>query len=289
MPYVTNDDIREGYSESIVGYRSTGANGGQKTLNTCDKRVTAYDPFDYSVTYRWKTVKVKVYYIYNRRRYFRYDRKKVLYPFYTFKKKTRTVKQWRLELSSGKKVLDVTIPLPAIQRTLSYIEAKLSKEGPCRPRLPKSAHIQNSCFHWKSTISGYPGDVNLAVPYWTGTQPLVSNKTYGYRAFELNHEVHTGTQGTGDNLAFSNLMQKTMYDDPVTNLGSAGVVELLTAMLWPSSDDYVNRNASPLVDLAEAASDGVFPLGPPPSASEAHKRMSESALDGKYLKSLLRR
>lgn len=288
MPVVTDETIINGSSERITSFRSSTNRGGEKVKNTCDYKISFLDPFDFRVEYKSRFVTVRVYYTLKGRTRYKLVKKLVPYPYYYFKMKTRTVKQWRLELAAGKKVMKYSpIELQQVSKRVKSLERKLAKYGQCFPKPPRSAHRQNDCLHWKTTISGFGGDQYLPRPIGTNPVPLISNFHYQHRAYELNHEEFAGTQTmNGDCTAFSVLMQAKTIDEPLLYIKDPARISLITAMLWPSSDDYANRDASPLVDLSEAAADGVFPLGPPPDAIEAHERMVRSTLDDNHIKAL---
>jgi hypothetical protein len=113
----------------------------------------------------------------------------------------------------------------------------------------------------------------------------------GYRASEFNHEAYTGL--THDRVELSDefhaqslLYQSSSITEPESCLFSQSTIATLTAMLWPASGDFEKVGVTPLVDIAEMASDMVFPLGPPPSAVDAHRRMTKYAIDDNVLFSL---
>lgn len=285
----TESTIEPGSSEMINGYRSGAGSQTTPVKNTCDVKVTAFDPFDFKVDWREKTVKTRRAKIdprNSRRTRFYYEYVPVPYPYYVFQKKTRTVREWRLELSAGKSVLgkvpaDLT---PHISRQVKYLESMLRKRGPCRPAQPRSAGIQHPCLHWKTDIVGFPvaGVLRHSKLVDTVFVPLACNDAYGFRAFEYPHETFVGNQNEGVNTTHNSEVVRTTLSDPMSSAFASSTLGTVTAMLWPSSDDFAESTASPLIDIAEAASDGVFPLGPPPSAQEAHSRMVEMCMNDRH-------
>lgn len=281
----TNTKYEPNSVELIQGYRSGSGSSGERAKNTCDIRVTAFDPFDFKVDWRTKYVKYrKLYTSKSGRKYYRTVRDFIPYPYYTFVKKTRSVKEWRLEIIAGQSVLGQIpghLKSPHINRVLGWLVDRMKKYGPCRPMKPKSANIQHDAYHFSSSI--VPGIVpegySDLLP--TGFRvPLATNGQYGYRAFELE-QGYVGDTGIGPNWSWNTSLKNDLIDGPQGIAFSDSTVSTVTAMLWPSSGDFEDIGVTPLVDLAEAASDGVFPLGPPPDPVEAHKRMVKNCMDDK--------
>ena len=285
MGSVTNETTYvNGSSESIIGYRSGSSGTPSNITNTCDIRVSAEDPFDFNIDWRTRTVKTrkfrkrpgrfKVYYTYV----------EVPYPYYEFVKKTRSVREWRLELSAGESVLrqlPKDTAYPHIEKKLNYLRKKLTWYGECRPVKPRSAGVQHDVLHWKSEGTSVPVGVKWGLSWAVN---LATNGHYNFRAFEFEHEIHVGDQATdGLNVTNNAILENAAVNEPQTDLFSTNTVSTLTAMLWPASGDFEDIGVTPLVDLAEAASDGVFPLGPPPSASDAHKRMVKNCMNDRTM------
>lgn len=296
MPYYTNDRVQVGKSERIYGYRTSTQSSGEQPSpkNTCDIIITAYDPFDIDIDYRSKFVHVKVYYVNSHgRRKYKYETKSVPYPYYKFKKKSRTVREWRLLISAAMQVtthINDSHMHKHMAKKLKFLSDRLKRIGKCRPRKHKPNSIQNECIHWLSEISGFDGDVKVSYPLTpTAYEDHVLNQHYRYRAIEQNSLAaigFTGPLGSGDPAGLTALIHEKVLIGPLLRIKTLESQQALTSMLWPSSDDFASRDASPLVDLAEAASDGVFPLGPPPSATEAHGKMVKNVLDDKMLSAL---
>lgn len=288
----TNVTIKPGSSKSITGYRSGTTGTAHDVKNVCDVRVTAQDPFDFSVDYRVKYVNVRRYKKSKRGRFYPfYETVPVPYPFYEFVTKTRTVREWRLVISAGMSVikqLPEDLKTPHILQRYKWLAKRLKRYGPCRPTKPRSAGIMHNVLAWSSEIDLVPPEGDFPSPPLPNTtyQPLITNGKWEWRAFQPTHEgsQYAGTKGSGINAMQNSIFNQYTFVDPVNKL-EAGV-STIVAMLWPESGDFEDIGATPLVDIAEAASDGVFPLGPPPNPVDAHKRMTEHALNDDILKSM---
>lgn len=289
MGYVINKKIMPGESEYINTFRSGNGNAGPSPKNTCLKTITASDPFDFSVEYRRKAVKTRVPFVSKSgKRYYRTKYVYVDYPYYNFVTKTRSVIAWRFELQAGKRALKkISQATPHINERLEWLEKRLRKEGVCRPVKPRSADVQHSVTHWKSTISGLPAVQQLKnVLNDVAPVPLITNDNYGFRSIEFPFEEVVGQENNGVNAIYSQTMIDAIHNAPITDLLKGTTVSTITAMLWPSSDDFQESDASPLIDLSEAAADGVFPLGPPPSASEAHDKLVKNCMSDTKIKAV---
>jgi hypothetical protein len=284
----TDTTMLPNHAESITGYRS-GGEVGARAKYTCDLPLTAYDPFDFEVDWRIKYIKVYTKIPLGTGFYHKYVRKPVPYPYYKFVKKTRTVKAWRLEISAGTSVLgslpqDFKGATGEIELRLKWIKDILKKYGPCRLIPPRSASVQHPVYHWKSEISSQPVIGVLAPPFKEGDYAYVTNNFYKHRFIEMDHENYDDSLPHNDATshylvgAWNSIMSGYCVTTPVNTVFDPKTVETVTAMLWPSSDDFENIKANPLIDLAEMAADMQFPLGPPPNAAEAHKRMVDKCL-----------
>lgn len=287
--FETNSTFEPGSVELIYGYRSGSGNSGGRVKNTCDIRFTAYDPFDFAIEWRTKWVKTRRSRVSKSgRKYFYNARVFVPYPYYNFVEKTRSVKEWRLLMSAGQSVLDELperYPRAHILKVLGWLKSRLKRYGKCRVIKPQSAHIQHGVTHWKSVI-----DKIIPTGYYTHeggawSVPYVSNGHYGYRAFEIESN-YVGETGDGPNIAATETLNINLVNKPQSVLFSNDTVSTVAAMLWPASGDMEDIGSTPLIDLGEAVSDGVFPLGPPPNAVDAHERMVKNAMNDDIWKSL---
>lgn len=280
MGEIVNDlTTSPGSVEFISGYRS-GNQSGERPKYTCDVKVTAFDPFDFVIDWRTKYVKVRKSKVTKSgRKFYYYTTLPVPYPYYEFVLKTRTVREWRFELKAGKSVLaklHERFPRPHILRNMAFLEARLKRYGPCRVIKPRSASVQHDVVHWSSDISEVPTEGVLMNAPGAFAYTLAQNGHYGHRAFELESE-YVGDAGTGP-FFIANASLENPLNTAKSVVFSDTTVSTVTAMLWPDSGDMEDIGSSPLIDLAEAASDGVFPLGPPPNPVDAHARMVRSAL-----------
>lgn len=323
MPYVTDLTVKDFSSKSIYGFRS-GTKGRRKpnVANTCDRRFSLFNPFEFSITYNYKIVKVKErVYDKKRNRYFlRSVKKSVPYPFYVFEKQTRTIREWRLIYTAGiKTIAESNIReglLTEVMLRIGWLAAVLKKESNCKPLAFKAADIQNECVAYTTEIHGDADNILLNFDQ-TNYGKMTSTRTYlGYAGRYYTHEIEagynpgttmwmnygrrlflpfsatlTGPSGLDSPVAewtrVSSEWKRLLYDQPMqTAFDTLETIPTLTAMLWPDSGDFSDSNAKPLVDIAEAISDGAFPLGPPPDAKDAHDRLMDNILSDKRVDAL---
>lgn len=282
---VTDTRIEPNSSESISGFRSGLGENPVRPENVCDLKVTALDPFDFKVDWRIRYVKNR------RKRVLRNGHTRTYYvsvptpyPYYIFAKKVRTVKEWRLLLKAGAKVKrEISFNAKHIDRIYDQLMERLANYGPCRPTKPRSVDKQHNVTNMVSTTLG-----NIAPKYVINGPYSVQNAAwdvFGYRSAEL-FGTFVGDLGNGPYYIFDQTMRNKCINEPMAAVFSNNTVETITAMLWPSSGDFEDIGSTPLIDIAEAVSDGVFPLGPPPDPVEAHKRLSTHAMDDKILRSI---
>lgn len=288
--YQSDTTIEPGTSELMYGFRSgtTGQNPAVK--NTCDIRVTAYDPFDFSVDWRIKYVRVRERSKFSRKRrvVWFYRIKPIPYPYYKFVQKTRSVKEWRLVLSAGDSVLEkipthMQLLAPQMSEKIKWLRDRLFKYGPCRPTKPREANIQNVCWHWSSEIQHPVSEGFLTGQTYTWVErPLITNGKFHHRSIEPPYEQYNDAHPKGAPLDVEAGSRNTIFESArlqaLDALGGTTQVATLTAMLWPASGDFEEIGSTPLVDLTEMASDMAFPLGPPPSPKDAHSRMVEKCM-----------
>lgn len=286
--YVTDVTADVGSFESIYTFRSDGAGAVPKgATNTCDILVTAYNPFDFDIDWRYNEVKYKKKFFLPSGRYvWRNIRRKMPYPFYNFKKNSRSVKEWRHLLSIGNSLMreNKSFNIPRVQKMLKALERKLAKYGPCKPLKVRDSNIQHECDHVKVEFSGNipVSGAKVTSTTFTGETLLIDNNLYQYTAF--NSPVASGQVGkigngyyhTSD--TFNSQMTSALFSGPLGAITQSNALSTLTAMLWPSSADFEDIQSKPFIDVAEAVSDSTFPLGEPPNPVDAHARMVKSAM-----------
>lgn len=307
--YVTRNKAEEGLSETITSWRTTG-NGVAPVsdADTCDKLLTLYDPFDFSIEYRIKWVKVKHPKCKGVRCFgFNYYYKKVPvpYPYYTFVKKTLSVRNWRMILSSGSKVVRSTrkekLAHDEVALRMEWLIAALKREGKCRPIKHRQVERQNDCTHFlsKRDTGEHPGPgvvqtdyVSPDWPYYGGGSFVdLASQNYKFRFWEPpgQSDFYVGESNTyvytDQTAEFVNRLSRDTVTDPMSALFSSEAVATLTAMLWPDSGDFNEIGAQPLVDIAEAVSEGTI-LGPPPNPGEAYTSIMNNALSNEKINAL---
>lgn len=317
MAYTTDSTIVDFDSRSISGWR-TGKLGNRlpPEADTCDKKYTLQNPFDFSIDWRLRYVKVRVKrYSKRRKRYYHYNTwKPVSYPYYTFKEQTRTVREWRLIYQSGIKTIAESNVDPRhieeLNRRIGWLGKFLKDHGKCKALKFRQPQEQHNCTAWKTTLDGQDNSIIMA-PFNSATH---GKFTSDYVSWSTYWQKWITTEDTlsfsfGDGLYF-NYHRRFWLPFSATTIGPSGAgistsvctpvryqwtsslltipmdiafdtvntVPTLTAMLWPDSADFEDSNAQPLVDIAEAISDGAFPLGPPPNPKEAHDRIMDNLM-----------
>lgn len=282
---VTNGDHAIKY---IYGYRSNSGSVPKGAKTNCDVLVTAYDPFDIDV--EWRNVLKKVYYYktFKRRKIRRYKYQTIPYPFYIFKKKSRTVKEWKLLLEAGSKVrkelrssfgLDRYLEvLDQIEIRIQWLIERLKPFKTCESLVVNKIRMPNDV--QSLDFSSQPVNVSTVSADVSDYIISTGSPTLGAYVHSLSDPpagIMRGLtiQGTPvdsydpPNEDIVNSIHNALFYGPVNELVAQDTLNNLTAMLWPSSADYAEENSKPLIDLAEGLSDASFPLGDPPSPSEA--------------------
>lgn len=306
MAYVTDSTIVDNESETIYGWRS-GKRGGRPlpefNPDTCDLTYTLQDPFDFTIDWRHRYVKVrysKRAYSKRRKKYYAYyiwKRVAVPYPFYIFPKKARTVREWRFIYQSGIKVTNAAeaanMNIPEVKQRLLWLEKFLKNKGKCKALRIKSPAAQHTCLAKKSSI-----DNNSFVGSFSGTVSTETNSlafahsNYCQRNMDRRfwNPIGVSTIGpynvpnpTAEAERIKNQWKFALYTMPLQTAFDPDTISTLTAMLWPDSGDFEDSDAKPLVDISEAISDGAFPLGPPPDAKDSHDRMMNNIISEKNL------
>lgn len=290
-------DIRSEDSslEYISGFRSSGKTSATgKRVASCDKEISLVDPFDLSITRNDKLTKVREYYVTNSgKRKFRYKLVVLPHPRYEFKMKTRTVKEWKMVLLAGSRVVSAPqMPksVASFWRHYRKLHRVISRYNCSATSAIRSAGVQHSVTHFKTTIQEPPVNSGQITWDYYGPKTLYSgfsDNAYGHRLLEFSHyfdsngSLLTGTHGgmsinsrhyTKVNNARLHI-EHTYFQDPFTELISS--VPHLTAMLWPDTDDMTNiPRFNPLGTAAELAVDG-FPLAQTPEVFEPAKDLLE--------------
>jgi hypothetical protein len=308
MGYQYDKTIVDGYSKSIYGFRSEGgvSMAPKPGSSVCDTKITLYNPFDFTVQYHSKTVKVRQSYVTIRRRQkvirWHWVKVTVPYPRYIFKKQTHTVRAWREIHVAGQHAInqapDKTM-LGELSKRLAWLRSALARYPDCRAKVPpRSAESQHNCKAIESTMSEFPTSpvVSWVEPitgreltHWT--QYMLLGNTY-YRFLQVPGCDYTGKVGTtgsfGVKMApFKEQLKEGLFNAPSRFLNDSKTIETVAALLWPSSDDMEKIAVTPLVDIAEMISDGTYPLGPPPDPRDAHAKMVKSAISDTALKKLM--
>jgi hypothetical protein len=287
MPYVTDKTIENFKSQSIYGYRSGSKPTGDKPKNTCDQQITCFNPFDFKIEWRNRWVKVKKSKTSRSgKKYYYWSSIPVPYPYYTFEKQTRSIKEWRLILLAGSKTVSesgVRKKIPEVMKRLKYLADTLKRFGPCKALAFKAANVQHDCVAILSEVQDWPsegswthtacnGSACITTSYGTYTWRGFSQRFWAPSGIELMGPTHTATDTTKQTL-FKQKLTRVLMTEPLGIINNTYHASTLVAMLWPSSNDLESIDFTPLIDLSEAAADGVFPLGPPPSPTEAYDRM----------------
>jgi hypothetical protein len=208
-------------------------------------------------------------------------------PYYEFKKQTRSVREWTAILNACSKVVaaaesNFDNPVSQIRLRVDWLSKALShyvsSAGFCRRFKYKDASVQHDCVNYKSFIDGFP-----QFPYLSGPAGSVNHPAWfqaRYRFFEPGLGDYTGQIGghapSAEKANFTSNLTKGLVTEPIEAVFNSSTVSTITAMLWPDSGDFEDSNAKPFIDLAEAVSDGKFPLGEVPDAKETYKRMSSA-------------
>lgn len=307
--YVNDATAEEGLLETVMSWRTPG-NGYAQVSNpdTCDKLLTLYDPFDFTIDWRLKGVRVK-------RTSPRdpcrsknkwkcwFDYVHVSYPYYQFKKKTLSVRHWRLILRAGKKVSSAAsgenVSHEEVALRLKWLEKALSPHKICGPLSYRPPERQNDCTHYTSIreVGAHPGPGIIKTDYVSPDWPYggggsfidLASQNYAHRAWEPpgNATFFVGEsnsyQYTDPTSNYVNLLTQGLITDPMSRLFDPDSISTLTAMLWPDSGDFKEIGAQPLIDIAEAVSDGSI-IGAPPNPAEAHDKMLRNAISDENLK-----
>jgi hypothetical protein len=303
MAYVLNETIENGSSRSIYGFRSSsgGSNPPKNDKSTtCDTTRTLYNPFEFTIDWRPKTVKVRErrYYSKDKKRYiYRIVKRSVPFPFYQFAKQTRTVTEWSLIYRAGIKSVAAArgskFELEQIGLRMSWLKKALAK-GPkgCKALQNRSPREQHHVIAQVSTLDSWPigpHENTFSATTAAGSKTLNMNvgnfSYYGYHyrfweppiAIPYTGDVRSVTD-TPKQLLFKGQLSEDLVSTPLSIITDQNTIGTVTAMLWPDSGDFEDLNAKPLVDIAEMVSDGQYPLGPPPSPEDAYNRIKNNAL-----------
>ena len=324
MAYGTDSTIVDFNSKSITGWR-TGKRGNRlpPEADTCDQSFTLENPFDFSIDWRQRSIGVRerVFNKSKNRFYLRWRKKYISYPYFTFKKQSRTVREWRLIYLAGIKTIAESgvdsKHVSEINRRIDWLKKFLKKRGKCKVLAFKMPNEQHSCLAWHTELTG---DTDVMVPfnsanygaltntatvwssYWQKWVESEQSLSYSFgdglyynmsrRLFLPFTAATTGPSGASiTTAAFSPVKQQwtsSLYSIPRSiAFDTINTIPTLTAMLWPDSADFEDSGAQPLVDIAEAISDGAFPLGPPPDPLDAHDRIMDNLMSDKEFSSLM--
>lgn len=302
MAYVTDTTIVDGSSKSIYGFRS-GLRGSPKPkeADTCDLKFTRDNPFDFSIDWRTHYVKVREpRKTKSGRIFYKTVRREVPYPFYQFKSQTRSIREWRLIYNAGIGVLleagAHNFELPHVKARLLRLRNLLMRHKKCLPLRYKNPEVQHDCLAMESSIDSFPSVGPARFTFTCGgteashTVPNFAWLGYRYRFWEPLGIQYTGPShivaDTAEQTAFKSQLSSGLISEPQSIVFDSNTVSTVTAMLWPDSGDFEDVGSSPLIDLAEAISDGHYPLGPPPNPAEAHDRILANAISNDTLLNL---
>lgn len=303
MPYVQNQQIDNLSNEWLYTWRTS--NNGQNqpskksAIDCCTLKLTYLDPFIFRPNVVRKYFKVRRWK--NNRWY--YSTRSFDFNELVFEKHTRSLREWREIAKTFLSLVDEGVisskRTPEIYSKGYYLVRKLNKYRKCicgrlRPKM-RPPEVQHACTHRKYEWDK-PADFIVDEPMWPGvpyTWTSINTQYMGrYNiANETQHELNTP-----ENPLISRPDDYSVYTDWVAtarrNLTSDIAIELLNkkstlaAVLWPSSTDFNPAgydNAQPLVDVAEAVSDGTI-LGTPPSPVQAAQLIED--MSGVTMKSI---
>ena len=301
--YTTDDRASNLDYEKIFGWRTGGGGppaNAKSVADACQMELRMYDPFIYEPV----TINKSINYRYYKNGVKHVGNKVVPFIDLKFEFQTRTLKEWREIRSVFLKLVSEGIisgsKCPEVYTKGMYMVRKVNKynDRVCGKPYYRSSRLQRPVLHSK-----YEWDRE---PVFRNDIPIFPHLTSIYRwtSIDTQHIAHhniaeTGSLPlTGPENPFFNFPPTLQYysdwvaekksdfcADPINTL--EGQVGTLAAIMWPSPEDLTDDDtASPLIDVAEAVSDGTI-LGTPPSPTDATRILTErSGVDSKYLATL---
>lgn len=293
MPYVFNATGGPTSYGGIYGFRTSsgsGSSGGKPLADVCDRVLTLYDPFIFEKKDNLRWVAHRVQYLTSKgmTRY-RIQRDLINYPYLKFKKQTRTLREWReIHKVYSEMVAEGVInkaQTPDIIRVGQWLRKAISRYPKCGTAMFKSPREQHDVSHETVDYSNktkFYVDEYLGTKKWTSLssqytlfQAPFARRRYDEMGMDDNPIEYYPTDVTNYTTHLRD-MDIAFRDNTLTALTDSA--SNIAAILWPSPEDLTDDpSASPLIDIAEAISDGSI-LGTPPDPRTAFDHLDQ--LDG---------